>query len=167
MTGKRQPKPLTLDQRIEYQTTNCIDLDTGYLGATPDNPGGCMTLGRIFMKDAVLISRELLDDLVAMAKSKEAMAAENVALLAGLKGKHALTGATYDHLVEQIEALRSQVVLSCARVMRLELTIKPVLRHALDHAAEGVHVCDREDDEVLAASLLEPYRKLYEAMKHD
>jgi len=163
----KNPKPLTIDDRISYQTTNCIDLDTGYLGATPDNPGGCMTLGRIFMKDAVLISRELLADLTTMAKAKEAMAAENVALLAGLKGKHALTGATYDHLAEQVELLRSSLALSQARVERLETAIKPVLRHALDEAEEHVHICDRDEDDIKARQMLDPFRKLYEAMKYD
>ena len=163
----KKPEPLTIDDKIRYQTTNCIDLDTGYLGATPDNPGGCMTLGRIFMKDAVLIGRDFYNDLVTMAKSKEAMAAENVALLAGLKGKHALTGATYDHLAEQVEILRNALALSQARVERLETAIKPVLRQALDDTKDYVDRRDRDDDELLATSLLGPHRKLYEAMKYD
>lgn len=163
----KPPKPLTLDDKIQYQTTNRIDLDTGYLGATPDDPGGCETLGFIHMKNAVLLGRPFYDELIAIARTQEALVKENVALLAGLTGKHALTGATYDHQAETIDSLRSSLALSQARVERLEKAIKPVLRDALDHAADDVHVCDREDDEVVAKVMLETHRNLYEAMKYD
>lgn len=69
----KKAEPLTLDDKIRYQTTNRIDLDTGYLGATPDDPGGCETLGFIHMANAVLVGRPFYNELVAIAKRQESL----------------------------------------------------------------------------------------------
>lgn len=47
--------------------------------------------------------------LVVPASDFDALAIENEALLCGLRGKHALTGATYAHLAAERNALRDRV----------------------------------------------------------
>lgn len=46
---------------------------------------------------------------VVPASDLAALAAENEALLAGLRGRHALTGATYAHLITERNAFRDRV----------------------------------------------------------
>lgn len=67
----KPPVPMTLAQRIEYGTTDYLELTAGYLGATPDMPGGCETVARFSLGDRRLISVELLYYLVAQAGENE------------------------------------------------------------------------------------------------
>ena len=72
---KKAPVVLTVDQRIEWGTDDSIELVTSWLGATPDMPGGCQTVGRVMLKGTRVISVELLSWLARRAKQAEALEA--------------------------------------------------------------------------------------------
>jgi hypothetical protein len=65
MKKSKPPKPMTLAERIQYGTTDYLELATGFLGASPEWPGGCETLARITLpKERLLVNKELFDYLV-------------------------------------------------------------------------------------------------------
>jgi len=67
-----KPKKLvsmTLAEKIQYQTSDYLELTCGWLGATPDMPGGCETVARFSLgKKRRLINTDLLDELVVKAE---------------------------------------------------------------------------------------------------
>lgn len=81
---QKAPKPMTLAERVQYGTTDYLELTAGYLGASPDNPGGCETVARFGLGDRRLITAELLDYLVYKAKENELLRTQ-LAMLGGDK----------------------------------------------------------------------------------
>lgn len=66
---KAKSKPLTVQERVDWGTDNSVELTGSYLGATPDNPGGCQTFGVVMLRGGCrIISGELLAWLVKRAE---------------------------------------------------------------------------------------------------
>lgn len=66
---KKEAKPMTLAEKIQYGTSDTLELVSGWLGATPDMPGGCETVARFSLgKSRRLISVDLLSELRALAE---------------------------------------------------------------------------------------------------
>jgi|GEM_PF-3611125 len=77
MTRKApQPTQMTLDERVRYGTDDSLELVSGFLGATPEFPGGCQTVARVGLRGTKLISLDLLDYLVGQAQEAERLRAE-------------------------------------------------------------------------------------------
>lgn len=56
---------ITLEERIKYGTSQYLELTSGYLGATPECPGGAETLARIQLApDRRVINTHLLELLI-------------------------------------------------------------------------------------------------------
>ena len=51
----------------------------------------------------------LLEAIRPIIDERDALRAENEALASNLRGKHAITGATYAHLIEDRDALRAEI----------------------------------------------------------
>lgn len=67
---KNQPKPMTLDEAIQYGTADYLELTSSWLGATPEMPGGCETIARFSLgKGRRLISVDLLESLAVKARA--------------------------------------------------------------------------------------------------
>ena len=75
-------------------------------GFHDDGYGGGRTLGLIEREDGELVT---FADFDAQAAENARLRADNEALYRGLKGKHATTGATYEHLAAERDALRAQL----------------------------------------------------------
>lgn len=76
---RRKAKPpvvLTVAERVEWGTDDSIELVTSWLGATPDQPGGCQTIGRVMLKGTRVISTDLLSWLQKRAERADELERE-------------------------------------------------------------------------------------------